>query len=368
MFKKGLKPWAIFIPKKELSARSVLNLRFLAICMLLVLLTACAEAKEVPMLETQALVATPTKVEDQEPTLAPTEVATSTPVPTSTATPEPTQFPVREWESLSVLESFIMTGPLQDALFHGSQRFDDVNYFDGFPCYPTCSQQEYNEFIEKTVPEEFEKDNNANLHCYRTAKAYAEGYTRYFGREKFNENEVYPRYHALLGDPSTEPYCSEFAFESYEEFKANMGITEPAPLLAESYGWTDEERELVVTEYIYPILKDDRLGEWDLIPGFSLPEDWDVEDLLNLPDSVNCWIAANGHFYSVNAFPEYYDGSGPRLYTDYGAFIDSRMKLRYEKLYVELGQSRDGKEPLCPVFLESIENQVFPFHSENTTQ
>lgn len=290
----------------------------------------------------------PTETVELTPTLTstPTQKPTQTLVPTSTQTSVPKE--LEPW----MCEVFMFGGgdyPVENLALYGWVNYDGVEFLDDYPCYLNCpfEQSEARNMITNACNEGI----TLEFLCEWTCGAVYNG----FGpRLKTRPIDNYYLMHVLYGDPSKELYCPQFAtsletgpgFDYYKDFNCNVEQPTPTSIPQLSLDWPEDMRKSIEDNYLWTILNDNfRLG-----PGFNKNSDWTLGEVNSLTDTEVCWIIANGHF--LYGFPEYLPEDIERdNYKQY----EMRMKLR-DKLNVALGEPVDGNPPLCPGFLDMIDN------------
>jgi hypothetical protein len=302
---------------------------------------------EVTETETPQMTETPSPTQEPPtrtptPTLTPTNTPTVTPTPTATPTP-------RVWTEAQ-FNRFMFNEKGRFAyvfLQYGWHLYDGIELMDDFPCIRSC----YYDWEEarRVAREAFEQNNNADFWCEWACQAL----DNHFGRPYIGQISDYYTLNDVFGNEAVEPFCPQFV-GSFEDFSCNVPKPTPTPLPLVSLGWSEEVRDEIEEKYLYQIIKS---GVWDRYPGWyfpTWPNEFTDEDVEALPDSLVCWVIANGHYYW--GFPEY---DIPVTQKDDSMIHELRLELR-EKLNMELGESVDGNPPLCPGFLDMIDNPYFP--------
>jgi hypothetical protein len=278
----------------------------------------------------------------------PSQTQTPTVTNTPTITPTPTLIP-RPWTQEQFDQFMFERGYGYGLLLSGWYLYDGNDLLDDFPCLNDCNYENY-QLSREVVQEAFAKNNDANFWC----EWACEGVNNHFPSMSLTRGGNFYAFKEGLGNTDEEPYCPQFTGEVVN-LTCNIQAT-PLNAPLESYGWSDGIRQDIINKYFNTIVNDG----WNWYPRAVDRNSvyWTPDDRINtktIPDSLICWVIANGHYYF--GFPSYKPSA--ELRKNDSLFHERRLELR-AKLNAELGMPTDGNPPLCPGFLGMIEPANLP--------
>jgi len=287
------------------------------------------------------------------PSPSPKPTQTLVDTPTSQPTPVPTEriWPREVWEEFMFGHDRVGERLIQS----GWNKYDNTELLDNYPCYlyNLCPANSNSQNLS-AIMSAYAQNSSGDFWCEWACEGVYHGFSPYV---KGSRVFTYQQMHFFFGDPSKEPYCPQFAvdvstdFDFYFKDGFNCSVEQVLePLPYGNLGWSEETRNMVEKKYLRSILED---GFPDEFYGDG-DGNWTVEEVENLTDLAVCDIVADGHY--MFGFPDYFP---------YGTYYDDktgvetlrmRNQLR-ERLQKELGESVAGSEPLCPGFLDLIDDR-----------